>query len=198
MPCECGIETHQAFALTLHMIFRLLGADPARLRQVLINLIDNGIKFTPECGSITVNSRLFAEDDSFLCISVSDTGCGISPENCAMVFERLAQVTSTAQASRCGLGLGLFISRDLVFTAREGRFGSKAIWGTAALFYLTLPVFSLARLYSHIFTVPNLEAGFVTLIAVDVVWAHGVVPEIRMILGAVHSSWPGCALALGE
>jgi len=45
-----------------------------------------------------------------------------------------------------------------------------------------LPVFSVARLYSHIFTVPNLEAGFVTLIAVDVVWAHGVVPEIRMIL----------------
>jgi len=65
--------------------------------RFLINLIDNGIKFTPECGSITVNSRLFAEDDSFLCISVSDTGCGISPENCAMVFERLAQVTSTAK-----------------------------------------------------------------------------------------------------
>jgi PAS domain S-box-containing protein len=161
--------------------FPFAWADPARLRQVLINLIDNGIKFTPECGSITVNSRLFAEDDSFLCISVSDTGCGISPENCAMVFERLAQVTSTAQASRCGLGLGLFISRDLVLR-QGGKIWVESDLGHGSTFYLTLPVFSLARLYSHIFTVPNLEAGFVTLIAVDVVWAHGVVPEIRMIL----------------
>ena len=67
-------------------------ADPARVRQILINLIDNGIKFTPEGGSLPSRCRLSAEDDEFLRLSVSDTGCGISPENREMVFDRLAQV----------------------------------------------------------------------------------------------------------
>src|ERR1700736_3253080 len=65
-------------------------ADPVRVRQVLINLIDNGIKFTPEGGTLTVACRAFAEDDGFVCLSVSDTGCGISPENREIVFDRLA------------------------------------------------------------------------------------------------------------
>jgi PAS domain S-box-containing protein len=161
-------------------------ADPDRLRQILINLIDNAIKFTPENGKVTVQSRPFAEDDGFLCISVSDTGCGISPENCEMVFERLAQVKSGSHASRSGLGLGLFISRDLV-SRQGGRIWVESQMGHGSTFYLTLPVFSLAKLCAHIFTAPNLEAGFVTLIAVDIESVQGtvqadIVPEIRGVL----------------
>ena len=161
-------------------------ADPARVRQILINLIDNGIKFTPEGGTITVESRPFAEDDGFLCLSVSDTGCGISPENREIVFDRLAQVKSSAEASRSGLGLGLFIARELV-SRHGGRIWVESQLGHGSTFYFTLPVFSLAKLCAHVFTAPNLEAGSVTLIAVDVVAVEGAVqadilPEIRRVL----------------
>jgi PAS domain S-box-containing protein len=161
-------------------------ADPARLRQILVNLIDNGIKFTAAEGTVTVAARTAADDEQFLCISVSDTGCGISPENCEIVFDRLAQINSTTQASRSGLGLGLFIARDLV-SRQGGRIWVESQLGKGSTFYLTLPVFSLARLCDHIFSGPNLEAGFVTLIAVDVGLVEGavqaeVVPEIRRVL----------------
>lgn len=161
-------------------------ADPTRVRQVLINLIDNGIKFTPESGTVTVGSRPFAEDDGVLCLSVSDTGCGISPENCEIVFDRLAQVRSSTQASRSGLGLGLFISRDLV-SGQGGRIWVESELGRGSTFYFTLPVFSLAKLCAHVLTAPNLEAGSVTLIAVDLVAIEGavqadIVPEIWKVL----------------
>ena|ERR1022692_2217026 len=160
--------------------------DPARVQQILINLVDNGIKFTPESGTVTVESRLFAENEAFLCISVSDTGCGISPENCEIVFERLAQVNSTTPASRSGLGLGLFISRDLVLR-QGGRIWLESQVGCGSTFYFTLPVFSLAKLCAHIFTSPNLQAGSVTLVAVDVFTVKGavqadIVQEIRRVL----------------
>ena len=161
-------------------------ADPARVRQVLINLIDNGIKFTPEGGTITVECRAFAEDDGFVCLSVSDTGCGISPENREIVFDRLAQIKSGSSASRSGLGLGLFIARELV-SRHGGRIWVESQLGRGSTFYFTLPVFSLVKLCRPVFTVPNLEAGSVTLIAVDVVPIEGAVHadiarEIRRVL----------------
>ena len=161
------------------------------MRQILINLIDNGIKFTPEGGAITVESRRFAEDDGFLCLSVSDTGCGISPENRELVFDRLAQVKSSAEASRSGLGLGLFISRDLVLR-HGGRIWVESQLEHGSTFYFTLPVFSLAKLCAHGFTAANLEGGSVTLIAVDVVAVEGVQADIlleirRVLEGCIHA-----------
>ena len=161
-------------------------ADPVRVRQILINLIDNGIKFTPESGTLTVACRRFAEDDGFVCLAVSDTGCGISPENREMVFDRLAQIKTGSAASRSGLGLGLFIARELVIR-HGGRIWVESQQGHGSTFYFTLPVFSLAKLCSPIFTVPNLEAGSVTLIAVDVIPVEGTVHadielEIRRVL----------------
>ena len=161
-------------------------ADPARVRQILINLIDNGIKFTPENGTITVTSRLSAEDHGFLCLSVSDTGCGISPENREIIFDRLSQVKSSAEASRSGLGLGLFIAKELV-SRHGGRIWVESELGHGSRFSFTLPVFSLAKLCAYVFTAPNLGAGSVTLIAVDVAAVEGAVQadillEVRRVL----------------
>jgi len=147
-------------------------ADQARVRQVLINLIDNGIKFTPEGGTITVGNLPFAKDDDFLCLSVTDTGRGISPENLDNIFDRLAQVGKNVEVSRSGLGLGLFIAKDLV-SRHGGRIWVESKLGSGSTFYFTLPVFSLAKLCTHIFTAPNLESGCVTLIALDVVGIEG-------------------------
>jgi hypothetical protein len=155
------------------------------VRQILINLIDNAIKFTPDAGIISVGSRPVG-DDGFLCLSVSDTGCGISPENLQIVFDRLAQLKGSAEANRSGLGLGLFISKELVLQ-QGGRIWVESQLGHGSTFYFTLPVFSLAKVCAPVFAAPKLESDCVTLIAVDVVAARGEVqadslPEIRKVL----------------
>jgi PAS domain S-box-containing protein len=164
----------------------LVWADPARVRQILTNLIDNGIKFTPDRGTISVKAKIFGEVHDFVCVSVSDSGCGISAENREIIFDRLAQVKGSGEVSRSGLGLGLFISRELV-TRHGGRMWLDSRPGHGSTFYFTLPVFSLAKYCSHIFSRPNLDAGSVTLITVDVVEVKGgiqedILREIRQIL----------------
>jgi PAS domain S-box-containing protein len=114
-------------------------ADPTRVRQILTNLIVNGIKFTPEHGTVTVGSRPYAEDQRYLCLWVSDTGSGISPENREVIFDRLAQVTVSERTSRGGLGLGLFISSELV-ARHGGRIWVESELGHGSTFYFTLPV----------------------------------------------------------
>jgi PAS domain S-box-containing protein len=161
-------------------------ADPARVRQVLINLIDNGIKFSRPGGIVTVGSKPFPENHGFLCLAVSDTGCGISPEDREIVFDRLTQLDNGAETSRGGLGLGLFISKELVLR-HGGRIWVESELGHGSTFYFTLPMFSLAKLCAPIFTAPNLESGCVTLIAVDVVAVEEAIqadllPEMRKIL----------------
>ena len=141
-------------------------ADRARVRQVLTNLIDNGIKFTPNNGTVTVRVRVCAEDTNLLCLSVVDTGCGISAEDCPTVFDRLAQAKTLTEASRKGLGLGLFISKELV-SRHGGRIWVDSELGHGSTFCFTLPVFSLARLCDAIFTPTNLTAGCVTLLSID-------------------------------
>jgi hypothetical protein len=164
----------------------LVWADPARVRQILTNLIDNGVKFTPDNGTISVKAKFFGEDHDFVCVSVSDSGCGISAENREIIFDRLAQVKGSGEVSRSGLGLGLFISRELV-SRHGGRIWLDSRSGHGSTFYFTLPVFSLAKYCSHIFNGPNLDAGSVTLMAVDVVEVKGgiqadILREIRQIL----------------
>jgi PAS domain S-box-containing protein len=172
-------------------------ADAARVRQILINLVDNAIKFTPTGGTVTVESR--ATRDGFLCLSVSDTGCGISPEHLDIVFDRLAQVETPADVSRNGLGLGLFIAKELV-SLHGGRIWVESQLGHGSRFCFTLPAFAARKVCAHIFTEPNLSAGFVSLIAVDVSALAGTIQaplasEIRRVLSTcIHPSldvlWP--------
>src|SRR5580658_4769385 len=93
-------------------------ADQTRLRQILIILLDNAIKFTARGGMVRVRARLLERDPEFVVLEVSDTGCGMSAEASERVFERLYQVEQPSQASRKGLGLGLFICKELV--TRQG------------------------------------------------------------------------------
>ncbi len=87
--------------------------DPMRLRQILINLIGNALKFTPQ-GSVTVVARSMGDGDTpQLRIDVQDSGIGISPENFALIFERFKQADSSVSRKYGGTGLGLPISLRL-------------------------------------------------------------------------------------
>jgi PAS domain S-box-containing protein len=117
-------------------------ADETRLRQILIILLDNAIKFTPEGGAVSVLARPQEDDDRFLVIEVSDSGCGISSDISEEIFERLYQVSERTDDSRKGLGLGLYICKELVI--RQG----GRIWATrrppqGSIFSFTVPVFTL-------------------------------------------------------
>jgi signal transduction histidine kinase len=84
-------------------------ADPVRLRQILLNVLGNAIKFTPPHGHIELSAARIADKVS---ICVSDTGIGIPADKIARVFEPFFQVQSGTTREYAGVGLGLAISRD--------------------------------------------------------------------------------------
>jgi PAS domain S-box-containing protein len=92
-----------------------LRGDPNRLRQVVLNLANNAIKFTNHGQvAIEVNARTSMEDHVVLHFAVSDTGIGISPENLRVIFDRFSQADSSTTRKYGGTGLGLAIASQLV------------------------------------------------------------------------------------
>jgi signal transduction histidine kinase len=122
----------------------LLG-DPMRLRQVLLNLLNNAVKFT-EQGWIAVVMRTDATDlqRPLLHIAVSDTGTGIAPEMQAHIFEAFTQEDASTTRRFGGTGLGLSISKRLV-ELMGGRIWLESAPGRGSIFQFTLPLRSPAR-----------------------------------------------------
>jgi PAS domain S-box-containing protein len=87
-----------------------ISGDATRLQQIVNNLLNNAVKFTPADGVISVNLE---QADGAVQLKVSDTGIGISPEFLPMIFDRFKQADSTTKRSHSGLGLGLTIVRHL-------------------------------------------------------------------------------------
>jgi signal transduction histidine kinase len=113
-----------------------LHADRAKLRRVLVNLISNALKFTPKGGRINVSA---GREDSFVRVSVADTGVGIPPEDQRDIFDKYAQARSRATRSEKGTGLGLYITRQLV-ELHGGRIGVKSEVGKGSTFSFTIPI----------------------------------------------------------
>jgi heavy metal sensor kinase len=119
----------------------LVRGDGDRLRQLIINLIDNAVKYTPVGGRVTVRGEL---DRGHVRVEVVDTGCGIPDEHLKHVFGRFYRIDSSRSRATEGIGLGLAICRSIV----EGHHGR--IWiqsevgrGTQATFELPLSVDTL-------------------------------------------------------
>ncbi|MDR2077013.1 MAG: PAS domain-containing protein [Desulfovibrio sp.] len=91
-------------------------SDPLRLRQVLINLLGNSVKFTPECGTVTfrITQEERKEEKSLLRFSITDSGIGISPQAQETLFTPFEQGSSKITQRYGGTGLGLSISRSIV------------------------------------------------------------------------------------
>lgn len=109
-------------------------ADADRLRQVIINLVGNAIKFTPEGGEIAVVCELH---DARVSISVRDTGVGIAADKLASIFEPFVQVGRKFSTRSEGVGLGLTISREFA-RGMGGELTVESVAGAGATFTITL------------------------------------------------------------
>ena len=166
-------ETSKAKGIKFKFEFQeglpLVHADPARIYQVLINLLDNALKFSPAETTVTVRAEVFADDRTFILVSVTDCGCGIEAEHAERVFDRLYQIEGAHQASRQGLGLGLYICKELI-----GLHGgaiwinskSKGIAGTTVHF--TLPIFTIKNMIAPIVVKDGEFAASLALLTIKV------------------------------
>jgi signal transduction histidine kinase len=114
--------------------------DPDRLREVITNLFDNAVKYTPE-GKITFG--LTGNDQVAQCF-IKDTGSGIPPEDVPHLFQKFYRVDSSATRTIGGTGLGLFICRKIV-ELYKGRIWVESVAGQGSTFYINFPRLSTDR-----------------------------------------------------
>lgn len=119
---------------------RQLVGDPLRIRQILLNLLSNAVKFTAT-GNITlyVNRIRGREGNEQLCITVADTGIGMSESTLGKIFDKYVQGDSSTSRNYGGTGLGLSISQDLAHLM-QGGITVKSWPNMGSHFILTLPL----------------------------------------------------------
>ena len=115
--------------------------DPARLTQIITNLVNNSLKFT-SVGHVTITGTVAK---GIVNISVEDTGIGIKQEDQERIFETLQQVDSSADRAFGGTGLGLSIAKQLCH-AMGGSISVKSLLGSGSTFTVCLPFVPLANM----------------------------------------------------
>jgi signal transduction histidine kinase len=169
-------------------------ADAMRLRQVLTILLDNAVKFTPAGGTVTIGTREYEKDGSMMLVEVSDTGCGIKPEETERVFTHLYQVSLLDSAGRRGLGLGLHIAKDLV-TRQGGKIWVTSVPEKGSLFSFTLPIFSLASLIRPILGEQKAPGNLMALFVAQIESRDGSPDVPRKALDAASMIMQQCLRA---
>jgi signal transduction histidine kinase len=125
----------QGVSVRIHEASGAVLGDPTRLRQVLLVLLDNALRHTPQGGSVTLAAR---PEGSMIRLDVSDTGTGIPAQDLPRIFERFYRGTNgTSQSEGGGSGLGLSIAKSLI-EAQGGRIGASSAPSRGATISLSL------------------------------------------------------------
>jgi signal transduction histidine kinase len=117
----------------------LVAADRERVHQVLFNLVDNAVRFTPAGGTVTVSAH---RHNGAVEVSIADTGVGISPEHLPRLFERFYRVDPARSRDDGGTGIGLAIARSVV-EAHGGHIHAESALGAGSTFTFDLPLASV-------------------------------------------------------
>ena len=121
--------------------FPIVDGDPQRIAQVLRNLLDNAVKYSPQGGLVVVRGEV-REDE--VVISVADQGVGIAPEHLNRLFEKFFRVKSALGRHVVGSGLGLPIAQTIV-ESHGGRIWAESQVGQGSTFHFTLPLKGLSQ-----------------------------------------------------
>jgi signal transduction histidine kinase len=115
----------------------------SRIRQALINLVDNAIKYTPEGGRVTIAAVFSAGSggSGTVTIRITDTGIGIPARDLPHVFDKFYRVQGTSTRGIAGTGLGLAITKSIVET-HDGRIRVESVEGAGTTFAVELPLTS--------------------------------------------------------
>ncbi len=165
--------------------------DPDRLQQILINLLNNAVKFT-EAGAVTVRVTVETQtaDEAVLRFAVIDTGIGIAPDRMDRLFKSFSQVDSSTTRQYGGTGLGLVICKQLV-ELMGGRIGVETQLGKGSTFWFEVPLTEVAATSE----VPVCQvASDSTVVRVMVLSPH---EALRQILCAQVTGWNMRAVAVG-
>lgn len=138
------LEVYRQAQLTAKGVTLVLGAedqaiivgDRDRLKQVLLNLVDNAVKYTTQGGKVTLS---LTKDDTWVKIAVQDTGIGIAPENIPNLFDRFYRVDKARSRDAGGTGLGLAIAKSVV-EAHNGKITVESEVGKGSTFTVWLPL----------------------------------------------------------
>jgi len=200
-PAAEAKKIHLEVALAASAV---VAADPARLQQMMSNLVSNAIKFTPEGGRVTVTLERRGSDAA---IVVSDTGMGIRADALPMIFDRFRQVEPTSRRRAGGLGLGLAIVRHLT-ELHGGRVDADSPGsGEGATFTITLPIIGADASPSPArdpvagaiaFTWPPVLRGLRVLVVDDEPDARELIAEVLEHCSAAVSSAASVREALAE
>jgi CheY-like chemotaxis protein len=162
-------EKQQKFSIRIDKdIPKTLIADDQRLAQVITNLLSNAVKFTPENGSIDLDTR-FLEEEKGLCniqISVSDTGIGISREQQKRLFSSFQQAESNTTRKFGGTGLGLAISKSIV-EMMGGKIWIESELGKGSTFTFNVKVKRGATKEKQRLLHPDVDWSNIRIMAVD-------------------------------
>ena len=168
--------------------------DRNRMVEVFINLIGNGIKFTPPGGKITIDSRGLTEKRDYLKVVVVDTGVGISPEDLPKIFDRFYQGQRTQTGIITGTGLGLAITKEII-EGHQGDIHAENKFGSGASFVFTIPVFGVNTIFNLLLT-PMLGEAERDKMSFSLIRADFWDPRIKREVVVSHESWEGVMYAL--
>ncbi len=136
--------------------------DERRIRQVLINLLNNAVKFTPEQGKITLEVSFHAAptrdstSQTYLRIAVEDTGIGIAPEDVQRVFQPFIQIDSALSRQYEGTGLGLALVKRII-ELHDGQVGLTSEVGVGSCFWVDIPYSASEFSCSTFASLPNAD-----------------------------------------
>ena len=133
---RAGSSPSVEFKADLDPRLPIVVGDRDRLVQVVSNLVNNAVKYSPDGGTVTLSSRA---EEGFALVSVTDTGVGIPPDEISHVFERFRRVRSGAAQSIPGTGLGLTIVKQIV-EMHGGKIWVESAVGHGSAFHFTLPL----------------------------------------------------------
>ena len=117
----------------------MVWGDREKVERIMMNLVGNAFKFTPEGGIVCISAGTFGEDGKNAVVSVRDSGIGIPKDQLANVFERFYQVKGADNGKGNGIGIGLAITKGLV-EAHQGTIWVESEVGKGSQFVFTLPI----------------------------------------------------------